>query len=251
MYYTQYLKNSQFAPTSVKNYLSGAKTWIAEHGGDSGPFLSFEFQQLYAGISKRSEHSPRRAAPLTPDHLRTIALFLDSTPSAPRGAKPCILLGYFTFLRSSNLLSPSMSSWGGPHTISAQDIHLSDEGVTITVRSTKTKSASKPVATTIPWHPDPVICPARAWMRYFHQVRPWILGPAFLTDNRQPLTARHLVGFMRLALQNCHDIIPARVSMHSLRRGAVQHATSTGLSIEQIKERGMWRSDSGVSPYLS
>lgn len=38
--FTQYLKNSFAAPATVKNYLSGARTWIAEHGGDLTPFGS-------------------------------------------------------------------------------------------------------------------------------------------------------------------------------------------------------------------
>lgn len=249
--YIQFVKNSQLVPTTIKNYLSGTKTWLAEHGGNLAPFSSFEYQQMYAGISKRSEHVPKRAAPLTPAHIRAIVDFLDSCPSAPRAAKPCILVGYYTFLRASNLLSPSMSSWGGPHTIMTQDIQLSDTGLSVKVHSTKTKSGSPPVVTTIPWQDDPVLCPASAWMRYMTAVRPWFLGPAFLTDDARPLTARHLVGFMRLALQNYQDIIPSRISLHSLRRGATQNALQQGLSMEQIKEKGMWRSDTGVSPYLN
>lgn len=198
--YIQFLKNSKLAPTSIKNYLSGAKTWLAEHGGTLEAFISFEYQQMYGGITKRSQHVPRRAAPLSPDHINIIVRFLDNCPGAPKAAKPCILIGYHTFLRSSNLLSPTMSSWGGPHTVMARDIRLSEEGLVIAVHSTKTKSSSTPVHTVIPWHQDSAICPALAWMSYVENIRPWILGPAFLTDDHRSLTARHLVGFMRLAV---------------------------------------------------
>lgn len=248
--YTQFLKNSYSAPTTVKNYQSGAKTWIAEHGGNLVPFSSFEYNQLSAGLTKRSQHVPTRAVPLSWEHLRVIASFLDHTPSFPLSAKPCLLIGYHTFLRSGNLLSPTMSAWGGAHTILARDIIVCDQGLRISIRSTKTKTDPTPVSTIIPWQNDPLMCPVAAWIKYQHKIKPWILGPAFLTDVGLPLTPRHLVGFMRLALQDYKDLPPGRISMHSLRRGVAQNAVASGLSLDQIKHLGMWRSDSGVSPYL-
>lgn len=249
--YIQYLKNSYSAPTTIKNYLSGARTWIGEHGGDLSPFSTLEYQQLTTGLTKRSSHQPRRAAPLEWKHIQAIVTFVESTPNVPAAVKPCILIGYNTFLRSSNLLSPTMSSWGGAHTLSAQDLSLSDLGLEISVKSTKTKSDPQPVKTTIPWSPSSHCCPAMAWFKYVTKIRPWALGPAFLTDDGAPLTARHVVGFMRLALKNCSDLDPGRISLHSLRRGATQSAAQQGVPHEVIKERGMWRSESGLAPYLA
>lgn len=249
--YIQFLKNSYTAPRTIKNYLSGARTWISEHGGNVSSFKSFEFHQLASCLTKRSLHVPARAAPLTWEHIRIIVNFLDKTPVVPLSAKPCVLIGFHSFLRSGNLLSPTMSSWGGPHTISAHDITVSDEGLHITIRSTKTKSDASTVITVIPWQDDPQICPASSWMRYHHQVKPWTLGPAFLLNTGRPLTPRHLVGFMRLALRDCRDINTSRVSMHSLRRGAVQAAAAAGFNIDQIKNFRMWKSNSGVAPYLA
>lgn len=248
--YLQFLKNSFSAPTSVKNYLSGAKTWILEHGGLTTSFASFEYGQMIAGLTKRSSHVPARAAPLNWAHIRMIALFCDETPSVPAAAKPCVLIGFYTFLRSGNLLSPTMSSWGGPHTITPLDLKVSDAGLQVTIRSTKTKSSPTPVSTILPWQEDPLLCPVSAWLKYQHRVKPWILGPAFLCDSGLPLTSRHLVGFMRLALRGCKDIDPANVSMHSLRRGAVQTAVASGTELSNIKQMGMWTSDSGIAPYL-
>lgn len=248
--YAQYLKNSYSAPSTVKNYLSGAKTWLAEHGGNLHPFSSFEYHQLVAGLTKRSLHVARRAAPLSWEHVQQISAFLDRTPSVPLSAKACLLIGYHTLLRSGNLLAPTLSSWGGAHTLMAKDLRLSDEGLNVSVFSTKTKSDPSPVTTLIPWHSDPLLCAAQAWFKYSTLVKPWILGPAFLIDSGLPLTPRILVGLFRLALQDCRDIDPARVSMHSLRRGAVQAAVAEGVNMNTIKERGMWKSDSGFAPYL-
>lgn len=248
--YLQYLRNSFAAPTTVKNYLSGARTWMGEHGGDVSPFSTLEYHQLSSGLTKRSSHLTKRAAPLGWKHIQIIISFVDSTPGVPLAVKPCILIGFHTFLRSSNLLSPTMSSWGGPHTLAARDLMLSDRGLDITVHSTKTKSDPKPVQSTIPWSSDSHLCTALAWFKYASKIQPWALGPAFLTDQRVPLTARHVVGFMRLALRDSKDLDPARISLHSLRRGATQEAAQQGLSLPALKDRGMWRSDSGIAPYL-
>lgn len=248
--YVQYLNNSFAAPSTVKNYLLGARTWIAEHGGDLSSFISPEYSQLTGGLKKRSQHVPKRAAPLNWHHVKQIVTFLDSTPGIPAAVKPCLLIGYHTFLRSSNLLSPTQSSWGGPHTLAARDLILSDSGLEVSVHSTKTKSDPHPVKSLIPWSADPNICPAMAWFKYINKIQPWALGPAFLTDDHQPLTSKHVVGFMRLALKESKDLAPSKISMHSLRRGAAQSAAQEGLSLDSIKERGMWQSDSGIAPYF-
>lgn len=248
--YLQYLKNSFSAPTTVKNYLSGARTWLGEHGGDVSPFSTLEYHQLSTGLTKRSLHLPRRAVPLESKHIEIIANFVDSTPGVPLAVKPCILIGYHTFLRASNLLSPNMSTWGGPHTLAARDLTLTERGLDVTVHSTKTKSDPRPTKTTIPWSDDSHLCPTLAWFKYASKIQPWALGPAFLTDQRVPLTARHVVGFMRLALRDNKDLDPTRISLHSLRRGATQEAAQHGMSLNALKEHGMWRSDSGIAPYL-
>lgn len=249
--YAQLLANSFSAPSTLKNYISGAKTWIVEHGGVVTPFSAPEFNQLVKGFQKKSQHVPVRAQPLLWPHVRTIIDFIDRSPAAPLSAKACILIGFHTFLRASNLLSPSTGGWAGPHTLLAKHLRVSDHGLHVTVFTTKTKFDKRPVATVIPWCQDPVYCPVRAWFRYVNVRRPCPVGPAFVTDSHLPLTPRHIVGLMRIALQDTPGINVERVTMHSLRRGATQDAEQAGVPLEQLMQRGMWRSRSGIRPYLS
>lgn len=248
--YIQFLVNSFTAPTTVKNYLSGARSWIVEHGGDTSAFNSQVTAQLSKGVTKRSQHVPNRAEPLSWEHIRHIIDFINLVPGVPLSAKPCILIAYHTFLRSSNLLSPSTGVWSGPHTLLAKHLRISDRGLHVSVITTKTKFDPAPITTIIPWNNDPVYCPVQAWMRYATARRPCPVGPAFVTDNHLPLTPRIIVGVMRLALQNYQGICVDNVSIHSLRRGAAQYAKNLGIPVETIMERGMWRSRSGIAPYL-
>lgn len=70
--YTQFLVNSFQALTTIKNYLSGAKTWIAEHMGNPSAFSSNEALSLERGFVKKSQHVPSRAQPLFWHHVRHI-----------------------------------------------------------------------------------------------------------------------------------------------------------------------------------
>lgn len=248
--YIQFLSNSFSAPTTVKNYLSGAKTWIIEHGGDASAFNFPVPLQLGKGITKTSNHVPIRAEPLLWENVCHIIDFINSVPGVPLSAKPCILIGFHTFLRASNLLSPTTGVWGGPHTLLAKHLQVSDLGLHVTVITTKTKSDLVPLSTIVPWNNDPVYCPVQAWMRYVTARRPCPVGPAFVTDEHLPLTPRHIMGIMRLALENVKGISVENVTLHSLRRGAVHHAKNSGIPIHRIMERGMWKSKSGIAPYL-
>lgn len=248
--YAQYLKNRNESPRTVKNYISGAKTWILEHGGSIQAFLSKELDQLTKGFVKNSDHVPHRAFPLSVSHLLLISDFVHFNTYVPRSIMACIVIGYKCFLRASNLLSPSSQVWGGPHTLLTRDITVLGNKLLVSISSTKTKWDNQPETFVLLSESDTRLCPVTLWTQYASVIKPYFLGPAFLTDDYMPLTARHVVGVMRAALADAKDLDPGRVSLHSLRRGAVQDAVDKGIPLPQIKTLGLWKSDSGVSPYL-
>lgn len=249
--YAQLLANRHAAPTSIKNYLSGAKTWVLEHGGCIDAFMSHQLGQLVKGFTKNSSHIPSRAAPLNVEHIKIICDFLDYSVNAPLAAKPAVLLGYSCFLRGSNLLSPNMLEWGGPHTLLAMDVKDVGPHLSIFIRSTKTKSGPTGFSFSLPQGEESTYCPVAAWRHYKAAIRPWALGPAFLNNNKLPLTPRQLVGLMRLALKDRTDVCSAHITMHSLRRGATHTAVEQGIPLETIQQRGTWKSKSGMTPYLA
>lgn len=211
--FAQRMANRHAAPTSIKNSISGAKTWVAEHGGNIDAFFSTQLALVVKGFTKRSTHVPSRAAPLGPYQIRLICDLLDSSPSASLGLKPAILIGYSCFLRSSNLLLPTIQAWGGPHTLLAHDICTSEEGLSVFIRSTKTRPGSVGLSFVIPRSAQPKYCPVSAWQTYKNSVNPLMLGPAFVHKNGLPITPRQVVTCMRLALSNQPDIPTSQVSM--------------------------------------
>lgn len=247
--YSQYLANKFNSVSSVKNYLSGARTWVLEHGGNVESFSGHHQSIMIKAINKNSSHVVRRAFPLTLDNVQKIVFYLDSARNVPLCVKPCILIGYSCYLRASNLLALNFSSLGGSHTLLAKNVI--DCGSSLKVVVTSTKTSRTPYALIIPSCSNLLLCPVNAWRRYKSSVRLSPQGPAFLLNSFTPLNGALVVKLMRDALSGDPDIDVTQISMHSLRRGAAQQASSQGSSVSDIMLRGAWASKSGLKPYLA
>lgn len=110
MYY-QFLGNTYASPATVKNHISGAKNWVLLHRGNIGNFGAHELGMMSKSILEKSSHCPAPAAPLTPEDIKAICLYIDSVNQPHPAFKAAILLAFATFLRVSNVLSPSILSW--------------------------------------------------------------------------------------------------------------------------------------------
>lgn len=248
--YTQYLANSYKAPNTVKNYLSGTRLWIRHHKGSD---LSFSAPQVAAVLKSNlnvSTHVRNQAPPLTTQHVKIICRFLDSLASPPLAVKPALLIGYTCFLRSSNLLSPSITQWLGPHTLLRSDINFSTSGLTVKIRSSKTLQHSLPTFLAVASVPNLSTCPVRAWHLYISALNPSPQGPAFMLDALTPLTPKPFLDIIRLALARSSVKNYPSFSLHSLRRGAAQAADAAGASKEDLKVHGTWASDAGLRSYV-
>lgn len=249
MYY-QFLGNTFAAPATVKNHASGAKAWVQLHGGDVSYFGAPELGMMSKSILEGSTHIPSPAAPITPRDIKTICSYIDSLPNAHPALKAAILIAFATFLRVSNVLSPSRTSWGGAHTLLAQDIQFLEGRLLVSIRSTKTRRHGRPHVIPILPVRDAKICPVAAWFAYYQAVRPCPLGPAFMINERTPLTPGPVVKLMRTALRQFGNHQGDHISFHSLRRGAAQTAAKNGATQEDIMFHGTWKSASGVEAYL-
>lgn len=236
--FSQYLANNHSAISSVKNYIAGAKTWVAEHNGDISSFLSSELADMFKSLNKKSDHVTKRAYPLSLHDITLICMYLDSASNSPLAIKSCILSGFYAFLRSSNLVSNSATNWEGPHSLLARNFLVTSKGLIVVIFSTK--SRSKPYAVTLSRIQDQRFCPVHAWEVYHNNVKPYSFGPAYLMNDRTPVTSKILVSFMRSAL--LHVSHPC---------ATVKDMQQAGASVKEIMELGAWSSYSGIRPYLS
>lgn len=248
--FVQFLANSYKAPATVKNYISGTRHWIRHHAGSDRAFSSPEVIDVLKSVISKSTHVPNQAPPLTPSHVRSICSFFDNAVFIPLVFKPALLIAYACFLRSSNLLSPTSSDWGGPHTLHVSDVMPHPLGLQIYIRSTKTHQSGHPVMLLVHSGLDPLVCPVKAWYDYVNSVKPYPRGPAFVLSHSSPLTPKTFVEFIRLALKASGVRDYQSYSIHSIRRGAAQAADNAGAPKQDIKTQGTWASDAGLNSYV-
>lgn len=247
--YIQFLKNSFASQVSVKNYVSGARTWVQLHKGSICNFDSLEVKQMFAAVDATSSHVPVPAYPLTSGDIKLICDYVDSHSEIPLAVKPSILIGYTCFLRSCNLLAPSTQKWVGPHTMLASDIVFNGSGLYVFLRSSKTFNSKSPKVLTVVPAPNRKYCPVTAWLNYRSAVNPCPIGPAFMVNDYTPLISRNVVDVLNCVLRpNLSAGI--KLSMHSLRRGGTQMAANSGASNEHLLVHGTWKSAKGLKYYL-
>lgn len=244
--YSQYLANKFQSVFSVKDYISGARSWIMEHGGSIASFTGHEHPTMVKALTKLSQHVVKRAFPLKVTHLSKICSILDCAQNAPLAIKACILIGYSCYLRSSNL---NLSPLGGPHTLLAKNVI--DCGASLRVIVNSTKTTHTPYSLIVPTCEHSHLCPVNAWRKYVSVMKLRPNDPAFLLSNRNPVNPALVVSVMHDALSGQPDIDVKLITMHSLRRGAAQQAENQGFSISDIMARGAWASKFGIKPYLA
>lgn len=248
--YVQFLANTYKAIATVKNYISGARLWINHHCGDPSSFNTLYVSSVVKFNANKSTHVPAKAPPLTIKHLAIVCRFLDAHPNIPPVFKAALLIGYSCFLRGSNLLSPTVEQWGGPHTLNVSDIISTPSGLLVSINSSKTIKFGNPVHLNVYPVRNTLCCPVAAWHVYLKLCNPSIAGPAFMINPVTPLTARPLINFIRVALEAAGEPMYQLFTLHSLRRGAAQAAQKAGATRTALKYHGTWNSDSGLNAYI-
>lgn len=244
MLYTQFLANSFQATQTIKNYLSGARTFL-KHNFIQSPFLNgTHITETLRGICRLSTHTPRQAPELSIPELKSVSTFILGLGHAYTGHHAALLISYAGFLRQSNALSCPMTPF---HTILSSQLNYHNDILWITLLSSKTiidssQSTSLPIYPTHGRH-----CPVGAWFTHLAKVPRHPSSPAFLSDHGQPLKPTDLLTLLRLALSCNPSPISSTVTLHSLRRTAGRVAAKGGAPVEDVKLMGIWDSNAVYS----
>lgn len=81
--YSRFLANSYTSKSTIRNYLSGAKSWVYLHMGDICAFSAYERNTLVKSYVSSSQHVPAKAALLSTSDIRLICAFIDANPLFP------------------------------------------------------------------------------------------------------------------------------------------------------------------------
>ena len=248
--YIQCLANTLLSVRSVKNYISGARTYIIGAGGHPAAFSSPLVATLLRGVTRLSGHVEIPAPPLSRRGLLGLCDDLGSLGPDGLVARAAVLFGVSTLLRQSNFL-PTSSPGSGDHLVLRGDVRLGPDGAWVTVTSTKTRSRqAPPIDIRILRAPSSPYCPVLALRRAAALAPAGRGAPLFiLPSTGRPLTPSLLTGVMRAALRRRRSPVADRVTVHSLRRTGAHLASNYGATQADVMTHGTWTS-AAVRRYL-
>ena len=241
LHYVQLLSNSFKSIASVKNYLSGAKTYVINAGGDPASFHSSIIPDLLRGVARLSSHIPSQAPTLDPQEVKAMCDALWTIGPDARVARAAVLFAFATFLRQSNFLA---TSTGRHHLLTRKDVLPSTYGLAIHLASAKTVLRTHPVV--IPLHviPGSRYCPVGAYLAARAATPADRDSPLFLTSEGRPLTPAGLGALMRVALTLTGAPRQPGVTVYILRRSGARAAAGAGAPREDVITHGTWRGNS-------
>lgn len=198
-------------------------------------------------------YGPRKALPVMVSDLPQIAAACDAATAAGLRDRAVVLLGFALLARRSELAALNIS-----------DVeHVPEEGLEVTIRSSKTDQAARGLVRRIHYAADASVCPVRAvlaWLDYLAE-RDVRSGPLFTRIDRWGNTDSRAGGRYRsgegrdgrLRPQAIGDIIAAaceaaglgdrdtrRYSGHSVRRGGATSMLRAGAPPLNVSRHGRW-----------
>ena len=200
------------------------------------------------GLKRVMDHTIKQAEPITPQLLLRMSKVVNYRDRIEIIAWTATLLGFYMFLRKSNLVPDAMDKFQPLHQFRRSDINLLglELAMMCEIRWTKTlqdwqKVLRFPVLPT----DNKAICPV-FWTHLMIQQNPGQSHePLFLIQTPGGvlcLSANQLIYRIRkwLKLIGEHEL---SYSLHSLRRGGATFAYQSNLEAEMIKLLGGWASD--------
>ena len=251
--YADHLANTGRAPSTIERALAAISVAHAASGRDK-PNLKPARAALKTYRRERAEagHSVRKAAPVTIDVLRALIDTCSRDTAAGIRDRALLVLGFALGARRSEIAA-----------LNQPDLKDSDDGLTVTIRTSKTDRDSSGREVAIPYGSHAATCPVRT-------VRIWrdllaahgrASGPLFLRIDRHDVIGRASTGrgepdgrltgqavalvVRRAALAAGLDP-SAAWSGHSLRRGFATETYRHGANALRIARHGGWKDGSAT-----
>lgn len=245
--YMAYLTFSLTSSDSVLNYISGVKKLHA-YAKIPMPVFSKYVDAVFSGVKRLLAHQIKQAEPVTPHILRQMSALVDLQDEKQVVCFTALVVGFYLFLRSSNLTCKTQTSFDPHKNLCRQDIRLASDIALIEIKWTKSiqffeRKLLMPVIKILAVE----ICPI-AWLKHMIAMVPASpTHPAFCLHNKRnqlvPLTYRTLSDQFKLWIQLIGRD-PVSYSLHGLRRGGASFAFESNLAAETIMLLGDWASDS-------
>ena len=148
---------------TVNNYLSALRRLHVFCHFDTSAFNDIHVKLTQKGFEKSMVHLPHRKAPLTPAILLQFYCHLNICDSAHLALWCALLVGFFSFFRSANLVPRSFEKFSTHQALSRGSVTFASSGALLTVTRTKTRQAGDTaLVVPVPHIPGSPLCPTTA-----------------------------------------------------------------------------------------
>lgn len=245
--YARYVANTVTSYETVANYIAGVRTLHRLAGFPVVESSAPNLTHILRGIKFELAHPVKQATPITIEILRDMYNFLDLKDPFDVVCYTAILLGFYMFLRKSNLVPDSVPAFNPGEQLVRSDVRMGHSMVLVEIRWNKTLQY-KQRELLLPLIParDKRVCPVY-WLKYMlSTIRAGPQDPLFGIPTGQaqvvPLTYDQLGKKLKklVALTNRDS---QRFTLHGLRKGGACHALESGLVGEDIKIMGDWATE--------
>lgn len=246
--YATWLANQNIKASSISTYINAIRSFHQLRGFNdpiSTKLQVFTLRALLSGIRRAQQYHPSSKPAITINELRSIRSILDWSDSQHRTFWAITVVGFWSFLRASNLMQKSPTSFIEGQHLSVDCLASTDFGITLRLQRTKTVQFAQRILT-IPLValPGDVLCPVQALIDM------WELCPArdgslfiYTSAHSQSSPLTHNV-YNKLLRKFCKLArLPFQFSAHSLRKGGATCAFAAGVNDTMIKLQGDWVSD--------
>ena len=163
------------------------------------------------------------------------------------------LVAFFSFLRKSNLIAPTATSFDPRRHLIRGDIRFTPTGAVLRIKWSKTRQHKEGLLLVpLPSIPGSHLCPVSALRHYFTTVPAPAEAPFFCLPKGQllhPLTSAVFSASLKRVISHL-GMDPRDYSPHSFRRGGATFAYQSGVPDHLIQLHGDWRSDA-YQAYIS
>lgn len=243
--YIQYLSRSLKSPSSVRNYVSGLKTFHYLLGLPFPSTSELEVKLTFRGLDRLKNHVPSKAAPVDPSLLLDLHALLDTSKPHDAVVWCLFVFMFFLFARKSQFLPLSVRSVDLNKILLRSDVKVIKDHFQVTFRWTKTTQFGRVVEIPLVPIPNSPLCPVQAWENMTTLVPAPPSTPMFV----MPRGSR-LVPFIYPVFQSVFKSLvklsgrdSSVYSSHSFRRGGASFALKLGLPGPVIQSQGNWASD--------
>ena len=243
--YGQFLNRSFRSTQSIKNYLSGVKTLHTLLDMEYPTSDQFQLKLLLKGISRIKQHVPKKAAPITPDILKDIYIYLNFDISFDIVLWALFLLMFFLMARKSNMIPTSIKKFDNKKQLTRSDIKVENDVLIVNFKWSKTRQFGHSRYIPISAIAKSCLCPVKAYTKVLRTVSCKSTDSAFCYYNRNSQAVPILYSQFQKRLRELICLTGRDgnlFSSHSFRRGGCSWAFRSNVESELIQHHGDWLS---------